>query len=678
MADVFTLGGVTLDLDAAEAVPVRFAERFGSIPTLTIQRRGIPLPGLPDPWIGEDDHVVSRRHAVLRGDIVSVSPHFDDSIGWVLSYQCLGLRNRLDWFPHTDSQTGVDTSVYNATPEDGVYYNLSRAGRSVGQILADVLTMPANAATAGALGIGNYALSGGVYSLPAVTANDLAALTVIPPRPVYVNGEKFGDAISGVVEQYTPNHWSWIDPNGNYRFLDKRTATVNTLTMGTDPIEPTELSRDAGDSFQRVVVRGQPIAVMALLKLSLGQITEDFAWGSYTNAQAKANWTKGQFNTPGAALDSGACTCSSDHRQSWSRRRAAQRFGQPAIGTSPINRGRSLSTPRRSPTTPRSGAPASSRARRWRRAGRARSRSTTPCPTPTSTTTRSPASRPGDRSSGRSTRSPTRPSGRGSPTNRPTRNRSSTAPAARPSRRPRSGSSSAATARRSRSHSPIVIATEQSTSSRRPIRSPIMRRLRTCGSTSRSTPIPLQAISPANDVHGNPQYGGTSHTVEGFQNTLIVTLDQWRDPGQLAQVLAYAADLLDSVKDTVVEGSVVYYGWYAAALTCGQALQVAGDDGNGPYTTGWESIANLCVVEVEVEWTQRAGYPYRTTMRVSTRRMHYQPDMFLKPAQVLDAARVVLRPVDGNGLRAGRVARRLGLGERVRARTGTGLGGRRP
>ena len=34
---------------------------------------------------------------------------------------------------------------------------------------------------------------------------------------------------------------------------------------------------------------------------------------------------------------------------------------------------------------------------------------------------------------------------------------------------------------------------------------------------------------------------------------------------------------------------------YAVALTCGQALQVAGDDGNGSYTTGWESIANLCV-----------------------------------------------------------------------------------
>jgi hypothetical protein len=144
---------------------------------------------------------------------------------------------------------------------------------------------------------------------------------------------------------------------------------------------------------------------------------------------------------------------------------------------------------------------------------------------------------------------------------------------------------------------------------------------------------PLQAISPADDVHGDPQYSGTSSTMEGFRNTLVVTLDQWRDPGQLAQVLAYADDLLDSVKDTAVEGSVVYYGWYAAALTCGQALQVAGDDGDGSYATGWESIADLCVVEVEVEWTQRAGYPYRTTMRVSTRRMHYQPDMFLKPAR---------------------------------------------
>ena len=152
--------------------------------------------------------------------------------------------------------------------------------------------------------------------------------------------------------------------------------------------------------------------------------------------------------------------------------------------------------------------------------------------------------------------------------------------------------------------------------------------LQTCGSTSRSTPIPCRRSPPRTTSMGIRNMR-TSHTVEGFQNTLVVTLDQWRDPGQLAQVLAYAADLLDSVKDTVVEGSVVYYGWYAVALTCGQALQVAGDDGNGSYTTGWESIANLCVVEVEVEWTQRAGYPYRTTMRVSTRRMHYQPDMFL-------------------------------------------------
>jgi hypothetical protein len=119
MADVFTLGGVTLDLDAAEAVPVRFTERFGSIPTLTMQRRGIPLPGLPDPWIGKTITWSHDGTPYFSGDIVSVAPHFDESFGWVLSYQCLGLRNRLDWFPHTDSQTGVDTSVYNAMPEDG-------------------------------------------------------------------------------------------------------------------------------------------------------------------------------------------------------------------------------------------------------------------------------------------------------------------------------------------------------------------------------------------------------------------------------------------------------------------------------------------------------------------------------------------------------------------------------
>lgn len=632
MADVFTLDGVTLDLGTAEAVPVRFVERFGSIPTLTLQHRGIPLPGLPDPWIGETLTWSHDGILYFAGDVVSVSPHFDDSIGWVLSYQCLGLRNRLDWFPHTDAQTGVDTSVYNATPEDAVYYNLSRAGRSVGQILADVLTMPANAATAGALGIGNYALSGGVYSLPAVTANDLAVLTVIPPRPVYVNGEKFGDAIAGLVEQYTPNHWFWIDPNGNYRFLDKRTATVNTLTMGTDPIEPTELSRDAGDSFQRVVARGQPIAVMALLKLSLGQITEDFAWGSSTNAQAKANWTKSQFNTPGAALDSGTCTCSStttivvtssssstfwsagywdqshqqgtislysstvtDYTQIWSHRVVAC-TALAAGGTSTITIDNPLPHTNFDHYTITGLATGGSvvwtqyqiaNTALW---PRVTNQSTYPQPIINGTGGATLASTPigiifrGD---------------------------GSTFPLA-------------FTYRYSDGTIHFISPTYTIANNAAP------------PDVWAYVPIntnPLQAISPANDVHGNPRYGGTSHTVEGFQNTLVVTLDQWRDPGQLAQVLAYAADLLDSVKDTVVEGSVVYYGWYAAALTCGQALQVAGDDGNGSYTTGWESIANLCIVEVEVEWTQRAGYPYRATMRVSTRRMHYQPDMFLKPAQ---------------------------------------------
>ena len=632
MADVFTLGGVTLDLGAAEAVPVRFTERFGSIPTLTMQRRGIPLPGLPDPWIGKTITWSHDGTPYFSGDIVSVSPHFDESFGWVLSYQCLGLRNRLDWFPHTDSQTGVDTSVYNAMPEDGVYYNLSRAGRSVGQILADVLTMPANAATAGALGIGNYALSGGVYSLPAVTANDLAALAVIPPRPVYVNGEKFGDAISGVIEQYAPNHWFWIDPDGNYRFLDKRTATVNTLTMGTDPIEPTELSRDAGDSFQRVVVRGQPIAVMALLKLSLGQITEDFAWGNYTNAQAKANWTKSQFNTPGAALDSGTCTCSStttivvtssssstlwpagywdqshqqgtinlynstvaDVLQCWNARIVAC-TALTAGGTSTITVDSPLPSTRYDHYTITGLATGGSvvwtqyqiaNTALW---PRVTNQSTYPQPIINGTGGATLASTPIGiifRSDG------------------------STFPLA-------------FTYRYSDGTIHFISPTYTIANNASPPDVWVYVPINT---------NPLQAVSPANDVQGNPQYGGTSHTVEGFQNTLVVTLDQWRDPGQLAQVLAYAADLLDSVKDTVVEGSVVYYGWCAAALTCGQALQIAGDDGDGSYTTGWESIANLCIVEVEVEWTQRAGYPYRTTLRVSTRRMHYQPDMFLKAAQ---------------------------------------------
>src|SRR4029077_6655553 len=109
-------------------------------------------------------------------------------------------------------------------------------------------------------------------------------------------------------------------------------------------------------------------------------------------------------------------------------------------------------------------------------------------------------------------------------------------------------------------------------------------------------------------------------------------LSYWRDPSLLPQVQAYASDLLDSVKDAVLEGAVVYYGLYAPALMPGLALNIVGKLGTVTYPTmGWDTASDLAIREVNVEWPQTEGMAYKTTIRVSNRRRHFQAEGFLHP-----------------------------------------------
>jgi len=78
----------------------------------------------------------------------------------------------------------------------------------------------------------------------------------------------------------------------------------------------------------------------------------------------------------------------------------------------------------------------------------------------------------------------------------------------------------------------------------------------------------LEAIRPATG------YEGTSHTVEGLTDTLVITLESWRDPVNQAAMEAYAQDQLDSVKDAIIEGAVTVHDLYIPGLTFG--LVVAG------------------------------------------------------------------------------------------------------
>ena len=284
--------------------PLRLiAHTTRGLPSFTFAVRGGPLPAAgADPYMGRAATVTVDGTLRFRGRVESKQTRRVDGLGWCRTYQCLGSASDADWLPHTDSlDGGADTSVYNAASDNQSSSWLpSRAGRTVGQILTDVLTGVENATALDAMGLGAYTTLS-PPTLPSVTIDDLAALTIIPQAPVRFGGEKFETALRSFLGQWAPNHTHWWRPSdGALRVSDMRTYAEVTFTMGTDAVLPTELDRDVSQCFTRVAVRGGRIADMASLSLANGGLDESlFAHSGLTTAQAKAAFVPANFTRPG-------------------------------------------------------------------------------------------------------------------------------------------------------------------------------------------------------------------------------------------------------------------------------------------------------------------------------------------------------------------------------------------
>ena len=79
--------------------------------------------------------------------------------GRVPSYRALGLRNRADYIPVTDSNTLSDAAQYNL-PSNNPAVIPAREGRTMGQAVLDLLSMQQNMTALSAAGIGNYTSAG--------------------------------------------------------------------------------------------------------------------------------------------------------------------------------------------------------------------------------------------------------------------------------------------------------------------------------------------------------------------------------------------------------------------------------------------------------------------------------------------------------------------------------------
>jgi len=349
-------------------------------PMLSFARSIGALTSGPDPWDAQPVTLTQDGTLIFSGDTGSHLTHYDDHLGWVREWTCYGLAKRAEYIPMTDSNTLTDTARFNVASDDPDFI-ASRAGRTMGQIVADVLEMSQNKVALSAVGIGNYSsagtgaeatctISGGVVqssftivaggssyavaptvllaggggsgatatatvsggavtgitlgsggsgyttapivilsTLPSATLTDLAALTIIPPFEIDVQGERILQSLEGVVQSCHPNHFVQVDPQGNIRFHDPRTWSADiTLTMdGSDPrVGRPSVTADWSSCYSRCEIRGHDLVVPVTLSLKPwpgsgdadGGLSEDFAHDGLTNAQAKSQWQASDFTTP--------------------------------------------------------------------------------------------------------------------------------------------------------------------------------------------------------------------------------------------------------------------------------------------------------------------------------------------------------------------------------------------
>ena len=228
----------------------------------------------------------------FTGQIVTVQPAWID-LGRTWGYRALGLKYLANWLPVT-ANDGSGYIRFNVNPTNQGYYVATMAGQSVGQILSYCLTLHATALTA--IGV----------TTDSTTASSLAALTLVPSDEVDVTGEHLWAAVESVLAKWQRNIRLLILPSGLVRVVDVTAGAAHTLTLGSDPVVPPLFSRNWTTSATRFTVRGRALIEPGYVQtLPVGGIqTLTPAW---TTLEQNA-WTYADWTDPTGHQDNGTVT----------------------------------------------------------------------------------------------------------------------------------------------------------------------------------------------------------------------------------------------------------------------------------------------------------------------------------------------------------------------------------
>lgn len=214
-----------------------------------------------------------------------------------VGYRCLGLSYGAALLAVTAAD-GTGLMQFNLQTTDPNYI-ATEAGLSVGTIISQVIAQHSSQ------------LAGIGVTTDATTTSQLAALTVVPPDPVYISGNSLWTQLQQFLQQWYASRYALrIEPSGLVRCWDTYSLTTETITLDSDPAILASVAEDTAECYTQVILRGRDWVEPAMLSLHDGTLIGEQVGGAgpgWTAAQ-QAAWNWAAFAYPQNGYDKGAIT----------------------------------------------------------------------------------------------------------------------------------------------------------------------------------------------------------------------------------------------------------------------------------------------------------------------------------------------------------------------------------
>lgn len=318
---IFKIDGTTITLGP---VLLNEIELFNRDETrqLTFARMAV-LP-TDDSWIGKSATVEINGETVFYGFVRDRQELFADDKGVTYAYTARSIEGLMDDIPVTSPFDGTGVVTFNQTTTDPGY-DPTYDGMSLGEMILALLHEPETMEFLRAANIGRFNDAGEIdpRTVDDLEAGFLGEYR--PAKPVTFSGGQLLQAIRGVLQNAAPNFRVWFefvwevppdrpeDLDQLYaliRFADMRdTDSPMTIDLSSNP-QPT-VNRLTTDSFTRIRVRGGPDIRPMILDMEDGDIEEFFEMPPWlaTNEAAKAAWNAGVWYNSEKKQIKGTCLC---------------------------------------------------------------------------------------------------------------------------------------------------------------------------------------------------------------------------------------------------------------------------------------------------------------------------------------------------------------------------------